>query len=80
MVGGWFDYSYSKRNKPMLGKLREVNTKQINCSFLGSLLWILVPASVSDVKLRPWKSPSPAVLNLCTLLLAIKLTAGAGVI
>ena len=36
-------------------------------------------SSWSDVKLqlRPWKSPSPAALNLSTLLLAIKLTAGA---
>ena len=34
-------------------------------------------SSWSDVKLRPWKSSSPAALNLSTLLLAIKLTAGA---
>ena len=32
---------------------------------------------MSDLRLRPWKSPSPAALNLSTLLLAIKLAAGA---
>ena len=34
-------------------------------------------SSLSDVKLRPWKSSSPAALNLSTLLLSVKLTAGA---
>ena len=42
--------------------------------------WFWFPAGVWDVRLRSWKSSSPAALNLYTLQLAIKLTAGAGAI